>query len=377
MIVMRVVYLTNLPSPYRVEFFNEIARGGVELTVLYERRNASDRDEKWHSDEKDEYKTIFLKSKAIKGENSFSTDVIKYIKGLEYDLFIVHGYSTITAMIAIEYMRLKRIPFIISADGGLITKDKKIKEKIKRHFIGSAFAWLSTGKTTTGYFIHYGARKNRILEYPFSSLKNNDIEKPADSHEKKELRKRLGITDKKMVLFVGQYIYRKGIDVLLDTARRLQNIETGLYLVGGQPDEDIKKTVKDYKLDNVHFVPFKVKKELRDYYRAADVFTLPTREDIWGLVINEAMGYGLPVVSTKQCVAALTMVSEGESGFIVDSDDSDQLFEKMACLLKDEDLCRSFANKSYELAQQYTIEKMANRHLLIFNKLKAMSSKQV
>ena len=46
---MKVVYLTNLPSPYRVEFFNEIARGGVELTVLYERRNASDRDEKWHS----------------------------------------------------------------------------------------------------------------------------------------------------------------------------------------------------------------------------------------------------------------------------------------------------------------------------------------
>ena len=50
------------------------------------------------------------------------------------------------------------------------------------------------------------------------------------------------------------------------------------------------------------------------YYQAADMLVFPTREDIWGLVINEAMANGLPTVSTDKCVAALEMIKQGENG---------------------------------------------------------------
>lgn len=63
-------------------------------------------------------------------------------------------------------------------------------------------------------------------------------------------------------------------------------------MVGGEPTEDYLQMRASLGLDNVHFVGFQKKEALSRYYRAADLFVLPTREDIWGLVINEAMAYG-------------------------------------------------------------------------------------
>jgi glycosyltransferase involved in cell wall biosynthesis len=357
-------------------FSTKFVGGGVDLTVIFERHSASDRDEKWKSKDAVLYKEIYLNGIKIKGERSASVEAIRYIRALEYDLFVVHGYSTVTAMIAIEYMRLHKIPFVISADGGLLSKERKIKAIIKHHFISPAQAWLSTGATTSEYFAKYGAKANMIFEYPFSSLKNLEIEQPAREEEKNRLKNDLGITDKKVVLYVGQFIHRKGIDVLLDIARRLESLDTGLYLVGGEPDDELKTTVKEYGLGRVHFIPFKGKDELRSYYRVADVFTLPTREDIWGLVVNEAMGKGVPVVSTNRCVAALTMVTPGKNGYIVDVEDSDQLFEKIADLLNNPSKRSDFAQKAYETATKYTIEEMAKRHIIIFDQIINQSSQQ-
>lgn len=60
--------------------------------------------------------------------------------------------------------------------------------------------------------------------------------------------------------------------------------------------------------DNIVFVEFKTKEDLIDYYRAADLFVLPTREDIWGLVVNEAMAAGTPVITTTNCGAGMEIL---------------------------------------------------------------------
>ena len=67
------------------------------------------------------------------------------------------------------------------------------------------------------------------------------------------------------------------------------------------------------------------KPELATYYQAADLFVFPTREDIWGLVINEALSFGLPVITTRKCVAGVEMIKEGVNGSIVSEDNVEQL----------------------------------------------------
>ena len=90
---------------------------------------------------------------------------------------------------------------------------------------------------------------------------------------------------------------------------------------------------------------------------------LPTREDIWGLVINEAMAYGLPVITTDRCVAGLELVEDGVNGYIVPVNDAASLAEKMLCVLNGD--MQQMGRRSLEKIQGYTIENMAQTHVAI------------
>ena len=93
---------------------------------------------------------------------------------------------------------------------------------------------------------------------------------------------------------------------------------------------------------------------------------MPTREDIWGLVINEALANGLPVITTDKCVAGLELVRNNENGFIIPSENIDALFEKMNIIINSDELINKMSSRSLEVVQEYTIEKMAEKHLEIF-----------
>ena len=91
---------------------------------------------------------------------------------------------------------------------------------------------------------------------------------------------------------------------------------------------------------------------------------LPTREDIWGLVVNEAMAFGLPVITTDRCVAGLELVENGVTGYIVPVEDADALAEKMNEALSGN--CEAMGAAALERVRPYTIENMASVHLEIF-----------
>ena len=79
---MKVLFLTNIPSPYRVDFFNELGKK-CELTVLYELERASNRDTKWSSNSSNNFTEIFLKGKKIGSDSAICFSVLKYLKNKE------------------------------------------------------------------------------------------------------------------------------------------------------------------------------------------------------------------------------------------------------------------------------------------------------
>lgn len=366
---MKVLFLTNIPSPYRVDFFNELGKY-CELTVLYERRNAADRESKWIRNKSDKFKEFFLDGKAIGTDSSLSLSVFKYLKDRTYDIIVIGGYSTLTGMLAIEYLKFKRRKFILNIDGGMINSDSSIKFKIKKHFISSPSAWLSTGKESNKYLEHYGAISNNIYEYPFTSIKERDILKKVTLEEDKmSYRKKLGMNEKYIVLSVGQFIYRKGYDVLLEACKTISK-DIGVYIVGGKATEEYLIKKEELELDNVHFIDFKTMEEIKEYYKASDIFVLPTREDIWGLVINEAMAYGLPVITTEKCIAGMELIKNNENGYIIPIDDKKELADKITKIIDDEDLRLNMSINNIKTIEEYTIENMALRHMDIFKSIK-------
>lgn len=357
---MKILFTTNTPASYRVDFFNELGKY-CDLTVLFETLHDKSRDQKWSSHNYKSFNAIFMKG-IKKGEaDAICLDIIKYLNS-SYDLIIIGAYHTPTARIAIEYMKMRRIPFIISSDGGFINpQESKLKYLIKKHYISSADGWLSTGKVTTDYLCHYGADRVKVHCYSFSSVRENQIlKKPVLKKEKIYFREKLGIIEKKLCISVGQFIYRKGFDLLLEAVSDMDR-SIGIYIVGGEPTQEYLEIVNRYKLTNVHFVGFMEKEKLSEYYQAADLFVLPTREDIWGLVINEAMCYGLPVITTNRCIAGLEMVKEGENGFIVPVDTVREL--KVAIESAFNSNLYNMSDSALRTARQYTIEKMAISHI--------------
>lgn len=361
---MKILFLTNIPSPYRVSFFNTIGKN-TELTVLYERKKAEDREDSWFESEAKYFKEVYLKGKNFGNDSALCLDVVNWINKEHYNIIVIGSYSTPTAMLAISYMKLKKIRFILNSDGGFIKSDNVIKYAIKKFFISSASYWLSTGEETTKYQIHYGAKKDKISIYPFSSVQREDIVKLSTKEQKQDIKNELGIRYKKNVISVGQFIYRKGFDILLRACYQLQD-SVGVYIIGGSITNELAALKNTLNLDNVHFLEFKTKKELFNYFSASDIFVLPTREDIWGLVINEAMANGLPIITTNKCIAGLELLKQDENGYIVETENETELAEKMKFLLYNDELRESMSNLNIKKIHDYTIEEMAMKHLDIF-----------
>ena len=97
------------------------------------------------------------------------------------------------------------------------------------------------------------------------------------------------------------------------------------------------------------------------------MFTLLSRGEAWGLVINEAMANGLPIVTTNRCVAGLELVKNGENGYIVPVDDVPATVEAIQKVM-DADT-KKMSERSLEIIRGYTIEAMAEAHVRILSKL--------
>ena len=361
---MKVLAITNVPVPYRVDFFNELAKY-AEVTVIYEQRieQQKHRDKKWFTEKPLNFKSISIAN----ANNRISYNVLfKELRKAKDDVILMMGYSNPSARAAILWLRFHKVPYILTCDGAFIKDENIWKRFIKRFLIREANLYLSTGSPSDEFFVFYGADQDRIRRIPFSSLHKNDIiASPVNKEEKEKIKGIIGIGEEKVILSVGQFIYRKGFDVLLK-ALNYVNPEVGVYIVGGTPTNEYKQIISDYKLNNVHFVEFKTKDELKNYYESADLFVLPTREDIWGLVVNEAMAYGLPVITTSRCIAGLVLVDEGENGFIIDIDDPKALAEAIERIIDDDQTIKRMSEKSLSIIQDYTIEKMAEEHFRHF-----------
>ncbi len=362
---MKILFITNVPSPYRVEFFKEFGKH-CELTVIFEKSTSDERDNSWKNYNFDGFNGIILKSLKSSVDKAFCPSVIKYLNSKKFDRIIVSDIASLTGMFAIQYMKMFRIPYYIEGDGAFAKSGKGFKEAIKRYLIKGAKGYFSTSEMHDEYYLTYGAKKSEIYRYPFTSLKESDIlDKVPEYEEKVNLRKELNMTEEHMVLAVGQFIHRKGFDVLLNSAKMLSK-NIGIYFVGGEPTEQYFKIKEENNLENVHFIGFKQKQELKKYYLASDIFVLPTREDIWGLVINEAMACGLPVITTDRCIAGLELVENDFNGYIVSTEDSKAIAVSIDKILNDQTLAERMSFNSLEKIRNYTIEKMAETHKSVF-----------
>lgn len=373
---MHILYLTNIPAPYKIDYYNELGKL-CKLTVVFENDTAQNRNDSWYGTEFNNFEGIFLKKGIRVSEQFFfKPEITKYLRSLDPDITVVAGYSSPTSLIAIRWLKRKRRLFGIEIDGALLESENRIKHLIKSRILKAPSFCIGSGGESKKFFNYHGVNNNKIYTSCFSSLKGEDIlQAKIPKEEIASIRSKLGLSDKKLVILsVGQFIYRKGFDILFKSARLIDPSLIQICVVGGTPTEEYLRLSSGI---DVVFAGFKSKEEILDYYKAADIFVLPTRHDSWGLVINEAMANGIPVITTNKCVAGLELISNGVNGYIVSVDDVDELRNKICTLIEDELLLKKMGRNALNTIQKSTIEEMANCHFVIFEKILEKNGKQI
>lgn len=356
---MKVLHITNIPSPYRVRYFNELGKY-CDLTVIFECNSSLERDSSWKRFSFDSFRGIICGGIRTRVDSSFTLKPLKYLKKGAYDWIIISNIMSLTGLFEIIHLKMHKIPYWVEGDGAFVNlEEKKWKYLLKRFLLSGAQGYLTTCKNHDDYCRRYGAREGQIVRYPFSSVEQKDVlPQPVPMQERQKIRKQLNMLEENIVITVGQFIHRKGLDLLIEVAKQVDTT-IGFYFIGGDKLAEVDER------QNIHIIPFQQKEKLYQYYDAADLFVCPTREDIWGLVVNEAMARGLPVITTERCNAGLELVKNGECGYLVPVENVPMLKEKILELLYREEKDQ-MVKKSLDISRKYTIETMARKHLQIY-----------
>lgn len=345
----KVLYLTNIEVPYRVRFFNELA-SKCELTVMYERRKSANRDGKWASAEEKHYVVEYLDGRNLGDEYGFSLRIIELVKK-GWDVVVVGCYNSKVQMLAMAYMRMHHIPFIINLDGEPFI-GSGLKAFVKKQMLKGASAYLTAGVKAGASLRKSIGEGKHIIPYYFSSLTDEELARHAC----------LPCNREKYVLVVGQYFDYKGMDVAFDAACRDSSILYKFIGMGKRTDAFARDMGKIP--DNVEIIPFLQKKDLEEEYKKCTVLLLPTRQECWGLVVNEAASFGTPIVSTWGSGAAVEFLSGSYPQYLAQPGNAVSLLECIRlCLKSDKSEYVSFLQ---DFSKQYSIENSVKAHMRAF-----------
>lgn len=314
----KVLYISNIEVPYRNCFFNEFSRA-CDLTVLYEREKSSNRNTEWTQSKERNYRVKYLKGIKIGGENGFSLGILKEIFS-DYDCIVVGCYNSPVQMLAILTMRLFHIPYCLNLDGDPFLVGNGLKTKLKRFFLNGADKYLVAGEGTA-HLLRQTVKGREIIPYYFSSLSQQEIKE----HEAVAVACRRNDT----ILVIGQYYDYKGMDVALKAACMAPWLQFKFVGMGTRTEQFLQ----EHQIpENVEVIPFLQKKDLEREYQSCGMLVLPSRQECWGLVINEAASFGMPIVSTWGSGAAVEFLGEDYPQLLAQPDDAGSLLAAIETL---------------------------------------------
>lgn len=351
-----LAFLTNIPTPYKTPLFKELSTE-FNITVYYMAESESNRN--WKVDFGKGYKAVLLKGITL-NKKHINFSIIKELLSNKYEAVIISGFENPTSILAMFLCIFKKIKYIIWHDGGFIEKECCLEFYIKKFFIKRAKSFWVSGTKAKELIEHYGGNKDLIyysyLTVDINYFKNNS----KVSDKEKSLIKNMFHLKEIVILSVARMSDEKGIKELLYAFKKLNNEfnNISLLLVGeGKNRIQYENIVNVFHITNVGFTGHLEQKLLPLIYGSSNIFVLPTKRDPWGLVINEAMASGLPIISTDKAGASYDLIKENANGFIIKENIKEELYEKMKLLIEDNELRNKFAEESSNIISEWTYSK--------------------
>jgi glycosyltransferase involved in cell wall biosynthesis len=294
-------------------------------------------------------------------------DIVRKLVSGDHEVLWLHGYNYFLFLLAVATMRLRRRPVLFREEQTLIHPRSLAKTIVKETLLRALFRGsfgLFIGSETKRWFEHYGIPEERLFSVPHA-VDNDRLRAAGDqlSPRRNELRLELGLPpDQPVILTVGRLIEKKQPLALLEAFRRArERTPCTLLIVGsGELEGEIRHQVERRQIPDVVIAGFLNQAELPRAYASADVFCLfSKRNETWGVVVNEAMNFGLPILVSDKVGCGMDLVHEDRNGYVVPCNDLDALANQIVRLAEDPELRQRLGRESIKVVEGCSVDAAA------------------
>jgi glycosyltransferase involved in cell wall biosynthesis len=369
---MRLLLLHNIINPHMTPVFEAMSRAdGVDLTVAFFAEREADRA--WNVGGASTFRSVVLPGRQLNlllrwDTLSFHVNpgFRRFLADERPDVVINAGWMSLTNWSAFVACRRRGIAHVLWAGStrNEPSWQRTLTRPAVRYMVKHSDAWVSYGTASADYLGDLGAQRDRVV--PAYHCIDNDRFLGLCEATRARLgaeRAALGLENRRVVLFVGRMLERKGGDHLIDAVASLRSEMPDLTLlfVGDGPlrAEWQARALGSLPADAARFVGSRPLDELPLYYQLADLFVLPSIEEVWGLVVNEAELAGLPVIISETCGAAADLVEPGINGYRVPPANSAALARAIRDVLAERGQARRMGEASRRIVERATPPRVA------------------
>jgi glycosyltransferase involved in cell wall biosynthesis len=404
--MVRVAYLLSHPIQYQSPLLRRLAQErGLDLTVFYTsdfsvrgyRDEGFGRDVEWDvpllGGYRHEILPRLLDGSTVSFLRPLNRGIFKALRRGRYDVLWIHGYATLNSWMAMATAKMLGIPVLMRTDSTLIDHPRgPVKLALKRIFFAAMrpfiYGVLSVGQRNAEYWRHH---LGPIPQYPVPYAVDNDFFQQsanAASATRELLRRELNLDPgRPVILFASKLLARKRCVDLVDAFLKLraegesnEGKPAPYLLIVGEGEERpqisarLDQAPRRAGPEDVRLLGFRNQSEMPRYYDLCDIFVLPSIHEPWGLVVNEVMNAGRPVVVSDEVGCHPDLVVDGENGRIFPARNVAALADILRQMLGNPSGRVSMGRYSLERIQSFTFEKNVRLLMEAFHKAAAHKS---
>jgi glycosyltransferase involved in cell wall biosynthesis len=354
----RLVIITEIIAPYRIPVFNALAqRKDLALHVIF--LSETDRSLREWTVPKGEIEFSYEVLPSFRrrlGKYNFliNRGVTLALRKATPDVVLCGGYSYVASWQALAWSRRNKVPVIlwVESTAGDRRRGHTGVEHLKQRYIDLSEAFVVPGKSSADYLKTFGVASDRIFYAPNAvdiTLFGTESLRPSDLD---------CCLPQQFFLYVGRLVREKGVFDLFAAYEKLApdlRERFGLVVAGnGIARQPLEEWARNICPGSIVFTGFQQKEGLARLYANAYALAFPTQSDPWGLVVNEAMACGLPVIATSVAGCVADLVRDEWNGLVISSGNINQLATAMERLATDQVLRESMSANSRKRSQAFS-----------------------
>ena len=375
----RIAVVSSHPVQYFAPLYAYLNRDKrLEITALYcsdfSLRGGIDpgfqKPIRWDVDLLSGYPSLFLGKRAGKRTpRGFWSLVVPEIwaelRSGGYDAVWLLGFSYAASVLAFLAAKSLQLPVLMRGETHIELSRPGWKRFLRDRFLSFAYrlvdGFLAIGTANRLYYRSLGVPASRIFDVPYTVDNDRFIGAASlTSLERRKVREQYGLPEKlPVILYASKFITRKHPDSLIRAAALLRDrgLQATLLMIGtGQMESELRELVQSLNLTNVVFGGFVNQSDLPRVYGASDIFVLPASDEPWGLVVNEVMCAGLPVVVGSRVGCVADLVRERINGRCVEAGNDESLASALEDLVADPARRHTMGKESLAIIRNWSYE---------------------